>query len=58
MYECIDQDRLDNVNNAMLFVLEYNARYFGVNYICEDGKITEIQTKNKTIKGVLKNGQN
>lgn len=53
-----DNEYIDNINDAMLMVLEYKNKTFGNEYVIEDGKITEIHKRNKIIKRSFEDGQN
>ena len=42
MQVVISEEELENVNMAMIMVLDYSHNKFGTQYVCEDGMITEI----------------
>ena len=46
----ISEEELENVNAAMVMVLDYSHNKFGTQYVCEDGRITEIIRPKVTIR--------
>lgn len=51
MEKIIDQERIDNVNNAYLFGLFWRNENIGTEYIINDGKIKGIVQGDRTIIG-------
>lgn len=50
MLTVYDSEYIENINNAMLFVLDSENRMFGKSVVIEDGRITEVNTEQKHIK--------
>ncbi len=47
----VDREYIENINYAMVMALELQFRMFGKQLVLEDGKITEVHTPYKVIKG-------
>lgn len=50
MHIVVDPWYIDNINNAMLMILEYKHKAFANEYVIENGRITEVHKRNKIIK--------
>ena len=42
MQVVISEEELENVNMAMIMILDYSHNKFDTQYVCEDGMVTEI----------------
>lgn len=47
----VDKEAIENVNVAMIFVLDYLNKKIGKTYFIENGMITEIHIDEKIITG-------
>lgn len=48
--QIFDSEYIENINNAMAFVIESEYDLFGKEIVLEDGRITEVHTQYKTIR--------